>query len=109
MTPAALTSHDRLQKALGKHWRSLHLLTVPALGLATLHTLFIGSHYLGELVRDWHNWARSLVVVILALSVFALRWGISRRRPPEATTDLQSNPAISQEVDRDSDRSAARS
>jgi len=49
MTPAALTSFDSLQNRLGRSWRFLHLLTIPALILATIHTIFIGSHYWGSL------------------------------------------------------------
>jgi len=30
MTPAALTSFDRFQSYLGKRWRQIHLLGVPA-------------------------------------------------------------------------------
>ncbi len=47
MAPAALTSFDRAQRQLGGLWRRLHLLTVPALLLVLLHTVLIGSHYLG--------------------------------------------------------------
>ncbi|MEO1134787.1 MAG: sulfite exporter TauE/SafE family protein, partial [Cyanobacteria bacterium J06639_1] len=37
MMPAALTSFDRAQKALGANWRRVHLLSVPALGLVAGH------------------------------------------------------------------------
>jgi DMSO/TMAO reductase YedYZ heme-binding membrane subunit len=47
MTPAALTSFDWMVQRLGKFWRSLHLLAVPALILAAIHTILIGSNYLG--------------------------------------------------------------
>jgi len=46
MLPAALTSFDRMQRSLGRVWRSIHLLSVPALILAAVHTILIGSHYL---------------------------------------------------------------
>ncbi|MEL6778583.1 MAG: sulfite exporter TauE/SafE family protein [Cyanobacteria bacterium J06597_16] len=55
MVPAALTSFDRAQKALGNRWRRLHLLGVPALLLAAAHTLIIGSSYWGPLAITWHN------------------------------------------------------
>ncbi|MBD2163959.1 sulfite exporter TauE/SafE family protein [Calothrix membranacea FACHB-236] len=48
MTPAALTSFDSLQKFLGKRWRQIHLLSVPALLLSVIHAVIIGSHYLGS-------------------------------------------------------------
>lgn len=48
MIPAALTSFDRLVVKLGQYWRWIHLLAVPALLLAAVHTVLIGSHYLGN-------------------------------------------------------------
>jgi DMSO/TMAO reductase YedYZ heme-binding membrane subunit len=53
MTPAALTSFDRLQKSLGQRWRQIHLLSVPALILCAIHTVLIGSHYFGGLQWTW--------------------------------------------------------
>jgi hypothetical protein len=74
MTPAALTSFDQAQKALGKHWRHIHLLSIPALLLATLHTVMIGSHYLGELAGNWHHQLRAITVGAIALAVLLIRW-----------------------------------
>ncbi len=74
MTPAALTSFDRLQKSLGKRWRQIHLLGVPALLLAAVHTVLIGSHYLGQLEWTWHNQVRSAIAGILVIGVLLLRW-----------------------------------
>lgn len=51
MTPAALTSSDWMVARLGAGWRPLHLLTIPALLVAALHTILLGSHYLGGL--EW--------------------------------------------------------
>ena len=73
MTPAALTSFDYLQQVLGKYWRLIHLLTVPALILATFHTIFIGSHYLGELGWSWQNQIRTISLAILTLAVLLIR------------------------------------
>jgi uncharacterized protein len=73
MVPAALTSFDRLQRALGQRWRLIHLLGVPALVLATLHTVLIGSHYLGELQLGWDNQARSAIAFLLMVLVLLLR------------------------------------
>lgn len=93
MTPAALTSLDRLQMALGQTWRRIHLLTVPALVCAVGHTVLIGSNYLGELSRDASHYGRSGIVVTIALIVLALRSGrFSRQfgRSP-ATSAMSSN------------------
>lgn len=74
MTPAAFTSFDRLQSALGKHWRQIHLLGVPALLLAAIHTVLIGSHYLGNLQRTWENQLGTAIVGIITLGVLLVRW-----------------------------------
>lgn len=49
MVPLALTSTNLAQKRLGKAWRSLHLLSIPAIVLAGLHGIVAGSTYLGSL------------------------------------------------------------
>jgi uncharacterized protein len=49
MLPATITSSDRWMQHLGKSWRRVHLLNLPALILAVGHTLWLGSHYWGEL------------------------------------------------------------
>ncbi len=69
MIPAALTSFDRAQKWLGRHWRNLHLLAVPALVLAAIHCILVGSHYLGA----WQitHWNR-LSVALLTIAVIAV-------------------------------------
>jgi uncharacterized protein len=73
MTPAAFTSADFWQKVLGKHWRQIHLLCVPALVLAVIHTILIGSHYFGELQWSWGNWFRVISVGAIALLVLLAR------------------------------------
>ena len=47
LTPLAFTSFDKAQKNLGKYWRQIHLLSIPALILAVIHAVLIGTHYLG--------------------------------------------------------------
>ncbi|NES86081.1 MAG: sulfite exporter TauE/SafE family protein, partial [Moorea sp. SIO2B7] len=74
ITPAAFTSFERLQKALGKRWRQIHLLAVPALVLAAIHTVLIGSHYLGELGWTWDNQLRGMIALIITLGVLLLRY-----------------------------------
>ena len=85
MLPAAVTSSDRLQKKLGKHWRRIHLLTVPGLILAVGHTILLGSHYLGNLQSISLD-SRVRVVVVLLLGILimlsrsALFWTIVRQK-----------------------------
>ena len=69
MTPAALTSFDSLQHRLGKYWRLLHLLTIPALILGAIHTIFIGSHYWGGLQANLPQQVRVVVLGILVVLI----------------------------------------
>jgi uncharacterized protein len=71
--PAAITSSDRLQKILGKNWRRIHLFSIPALILATFHSIAIGSDYLGDLVLNWHHWLSAIVLIILTAVVLFVR------------------------------------
>lgn len=81
MTPAALTSFDRAQKALGANWRRLHLLGVPALGLAGLHAICIGSSYLGSSGNEGQAIALGSAVLLALLLRCAWFWSfISRRK-----------------------------
>ena len=73
MVPAVLTSFDRARQYLGSKWRSLHLLTVPGLVLATVHAIAIGSHYLGELSPTEIHWWRSAIVGLVAVGTLVLR------------------------------------
>lgn len=71
--PAALTSCDRLVKGLGKYWRQVHLLSVPALILCAVHCVLIGSNYLGAI--EWTTAVKLKVVAmgLLPLMVLLLR------------------------------------
>ncbi|QLE55964.1 sulfite exporter TauE/SafE family protein [Nostoc sp. TCL26-01] len=73
MTPAAFTSWDSLQKSLGKYWRQIHLLSVPALLLSAIHAVLIGSHYLGSLQLTWANKLATLLLGIITLAILLLR------------------------------------
>ena len=73
MTPGALTSFDRIQSTLGKRWRQIHLLAVPALLLAAIHTVLIGSHYLGQLEGTWENKFLTAIASILVIAVLLVR------------------------------------
>jgi uncharacterized protein len=70
MTPAALTSSDWMVNKLGKAWRYLHLLSVPALVLASIHTIAIGSNYLGAVEWTAKNW--TLTILCGSITVIAL-------------------------------------
>ena len=84
MLPAAVTSSDRLQKKLGKRWRKIHLLTVPALVLAIAHTVFLGSHYLGDLQLSFDSKLRTILVVLAGVLILLMRsplfWTIIGRK-----------------------------
>ncbi len=69
MLPAALTSFDVMVQRLGKYWRWIHLLAVPAFVLAALHTVLIGSSYLGSL--EWTT-AQKIRIVLLGVAVLGV-------------------------------------
>jgi uncharacterized protein len=74
MLPLALTSFDGAQKRMGKAWRSLHLLSIPALIFAILHTILIGSHYLGALQLTHFNRIATVSLSAIGLLVLLMRW-----------------------------------
>lgn len=78
MTPVAFTSFDHLQKTLGKRWRQIHLLSVPALLLCAIHAVLIGSHYLGDLEGTGQNQLLAVILGIMTLGVLLVR----RLSPP---------------------------
>lgn len=73
MTPAAVTSFQFFQKKLGKQWRQIHLLTVPALALAVLHTVLVGPHYMSTVNISSVDYLRTIGVIIAGLLVFLMR------------------------------------
>ncbi|NEP18458.1 MAG: sulfite exporter TauE/SafE family protein [Leptolyngbya sp. SIO4C1] len=73
MTPAALTSFDWAQRQLGRRWRRLHLLGVPAFVLVAAHMILVGSHYWGSLALTWQNHAQVAAVSGLVMTVLAVR------------------------------------
>ncbi|MFN6562387.1 MAG: sulfite exporter TauE/SafE family protein [Nostoc sp. ChiSLP01] len=73
MSPAALTSWESLQKSWGKRWRQIHLLGVPALLLSAIHTVLIGSHYLGSWQSTWGNKLAAVLMGIATLGVLLVR------------------------------------
>jgi len=73
LTPAAFTSFNSLQRALGNRWRQIHLLSVPALLLCTIHALLIGSHYLGGLSETWKNQLSAVILAMITIGVLLVR------------------------------------
>lgn len=73
LTPAAATSFDSLQQALGNRWRQIHLLTVPAFILAIFHTILLGSHYLGALELTGNHYLRVVLILLLSIIVLVVR------------------------------------
>ncbi|MEL7242373.1 MAG: sulfite exporter TauE/SafE family protein [Cyanobacteria bacterium J06629_18] len=73
MAPAALTSFDSLQKSLGKYWRLIHLLSVPALIFSAIHALIIGSNYLGSVQSTFLDKLAPIILGFVTLAVLLLR------------------------------------
>ena len=73
MVPAAVTSVSRIQNFLGKLWRRLHLLSVPAFLLCAVHAALIGSHYLGGFEWKLHNQLLTAVLAVVAVLVMFVR------------------------------------
>jgi DNA-binding NarL/FixJ family response regulator/DMSO/TMAO reductase YedYZ heme-binding membrane subunit len=73
MMPAAVTSFKYFQQKLGKKWRQIHLLTVPALALAVLHTVLIGPHYLADFDFNLLAVFRTLLVIFLGVLTLSMR------------------------------------
>ncbi len=74
LTPVAFTSRDKIQKSLGKYWRQIHLLSIPALILAVIHAVLIGTHYLGGINNTWINQLMVVSLGLMVLGVLVLRW-----------------------------------
>jgi len=71
MLPLALTSFDRAVRTLGPWWQRLHRLVWPAAGLAVLHTLLTGVHYLGTNLDAGKIFA-SLALLVVVVGVATL-------------------------------------
>ena len=81
MTPAALTSSDWMVNKLGKAWRYLHLLSVPALVLASVHTIAIGSNYLGAMEWTPKNWIFTIICTVITVGTLLIRSWKSSKTP----------------------------
>ncbi len=84
LVPAAFTSFDKVQKTLGKYWRQIHLLSIPALILAVIHAVLIGTHYLGGINHTWINQLLVVSLGLMTLGVLILRW----QNPPSKMRGL---------------------
>ena len=73
MTPLALTSFDWAQKRLGYGWRKLHLLSIPALVFCAVHSILIGSGYLGSGQMVWSHQGQTILLVSGVIGVLLVR------------------------------------
>ncbi|MEA5500668.1 urease accessory protein UreH domain-containing protein [Limnoraphis robusta] len=73
ITPAALTSFDKIQSYLGKSWRKIHLLAVPAFILVVVHIVLSGSSYFGGFEWTVANQIRVGMLVTISLFVLLIR------------------------------------
>lgn len=73
ITPAAITSSRRCQKALGKRWKQIHLLTIHALLLSVIHTILIGSHYSGGFRLTVNSQLRVVLLSFLGGLILLIR------------------------------------
>lgn len=74
MVPLAITSFDKIQYQFGILWRRIHLLAVPAFILAVIHTLLIGSNYLGGFELTLMIKLRVALLLLLSLVVLLIRY-----------------------------------
>ncbi|GAC1490853.1 MAG: hypothetical protein NVS2B14_03130 [Chamaesiphon sp.] len=75
MTPIALTSFDSMVQALGqRRWRTIHLLGIPVLILCAVHTILLGSNYLGAMEWTTTNKLFSVLLATMTLMVILVRF-----------------------------------
>ncbi|MGP1386787.1 MAG: urease accessory protein UreH domain-containing protein [Thainema sp.] len=74
MLPLALTSFDQAQIWLAHRWRQLHLLSIPAFGLAVLHAILLGSSYLGGFEAVSSNYLATIGLSGVAIATLLIRW-----------------------------------
>lgn len=73
MIPAAFTSFNQAVFKLGTVWRKIHLLSVPALILAGIHSVLSGSNYLSNIDINFNDRLRVGVLIFLVISVLLIR------------------------------------
>jgi sulfite exporter TauE/SafE len=74
MIPLALTSFNWAQQKMGPYWRRLHLLSLPICMLAVIHTLLLGSSYLGDFEPSTQNWMAASILGGVTLLTLLIRW-----------------------------------
>lgn len=77
MALVAMTSFRFLQRKLGNAWRHIHLLSVPVMALAVLHTILVGPHYLmADAQVGAIDYFRTFCIIAAGLLIWLLRQGI---------------------------------
>lgn len=77
MALMAMTSFRFLQRKLGNAWRNIHLLSVPVMALAVLHTILVGPHYLmADAQVGAIDYFRTFCIIAAGLLIWLLRQGI---------------------------------
>jgi sulfite exporter TauE/SafE len=74
LLPLALTSRNDLQRWLGAGWRTLHLLSIPALWLGLTHGLLMGTAPSGLAPVNLGQWLRVGLLLGLGLAVWLIRY-----------------------------------
>lgn len=104
LIPLALTSTDGWQRWLGTTWRSLHLLSIPALLLCGAHCLLTGSTYEGSWQLQRQPLLCSILLGTSLLAVLAVRsrvlwqllgierWYMPARLPNKAMSESPNPP-----------------
>lgn len=74
MALVAMTSFRFLQRKLGNAWRQIHLLSVPVMALAILHTILVGPHYLmADAQVGAIDYFRTFCIIAVGLLISLLR------------------------------------
>lgn len=73
LLPLAITSRNDLQRWLGAGWRTLHLLSLPALWLGLTHGLLMGTAPSGVIPVHFGQWLRIGLLVGFGIAVLLLR------------------------------------
>jgi DMSO/TMAO reductase YedYZ heme-binding membrane subunit len=77
MALVAMTSFRFLQRKLGNAGRHIHLLSVPVMALAVLHTILVGPHYLmADAQVGAIDYFRTFCIIAVGLLIWLLRQGI---------------------------------
>lgn len=108
LVPLAITSTDRQMQKWGTNWRSLHLLSVPALIFAAGHSLLLGSSYFGALtLSSGQGWrVGGLIFGVVAVLGLRSRYGWSVVGQGKWYVSAQQRIRVEQSGDRCDDQSS---